>query len=186
MVKESLLEHVAGMRSRHRSQCLIPPEGLRSATRLGGGRGIQAVAVDERPHLPFQIGHAVRAEFLPGSCFTGNNRWCVMVWTEVVPDTRITLPHRRGAIALAEVMPRTRFDGFLLRRVLRCLDFSLRGRGSVRLGGCLSLVWTRAGYGCSPQEPSENDGRPAVRNGFHIRTSSWMRFTKPMLLRVKI
>ena len=125
-------------------------------------------------------------KFLPGSCFTGTNRRRAIVRTEGVPGARMTLPRHGGAIALAEVMPRTRFDGFLLRRVLRCLDFCLRGRGSVRLGGCLSLVWTRAGYGCSPQEPSENNGRPAKRNGFHTRTSSWMRSEKPILLLVKI
>jgi hypothetical protein len=47
-------------------------------------------------------------------------------------------------IALAEVMPLTRFDGLLRRGVLRCLDFRLRGRGSARYGGGLSLVWTHA------------------------------------------
>ena len=173
------------MRSRHRSQFLVPPEGLRSATSLGGGRGIQAVAVDERPHLPFQIGQAVRTEVLPGSRFTGTNLRPAGVRTEVAPDARITLARHGGAIALAGVMPCSRFEG-LPRRVLRRLDFSLRGRGSVRLDGCWSLVWTRAGYGCSPQEPSENYGRPAKRNGFHTRTSSWMRFNKPMLLCVRI
>lgn len=50
MVKESLLDHVAGMRPRNRSQSLIPLEGLSLATRLGGVLGVPAVAVDE-PHI---------------------------------------------------------------------------------------------------------------------------------------
>ena len=41
MVKESLLEHVAGMCSRDRSQFLVPPEGLRSAASFSRGRGIR-------------------------------------------------------------------------------------------------------------------------------------------------
>ena len=170
MVKESLLEHVAGMRSRHRSQVLVPPEGLRSATSLGGGLGSQTLVVDERPHLPFQISHAVRAEVLPGSRFTGTNLRRAIVRTEGMPDARLTLPRHGGVIALPEVMPRGRFGELLPRRVLRCLAFSLRGRGSVRRSESLSLAWTRAGYSCSPQDASENNGL-AVRNGFQQASS---------------
>ena len=158
MVKESLPEHVPGMRSRHRSQVFVPPEGLRSATSLGGGLGSQTLVVDERPHLPFQISHAVRAEVLPGSRFTGTNLRRAMVRTEGMPNARLTLPRHGGVIALAEVMPRGRFGELLLGRALRCLDLTLRGRGSVRLGGCLSLFWSRAGYSRSPQEASEKNG----------------------------
>ena len=50
MAKVLLLDHVAGMRSRDRSQFLIPLEGLSLATRLGGVLGVPAVAVDE-PHI---------------------------------------------------------------------------------------------------------------------------------------
>jgi len=114
--------------------------------------------VDERPHLPFQIGHAVRAEVWLGSRFTGTNLRRAMARTEGMPDARLTLPRHGGVIALAEVMPRGRLGELLLGRVLRCLDFSLRGRGSVRLGGCLSLVRTRAGYSRSPQEASQKNG----------------------------
>jgi hypothetical protein len=93
--------------NRDRSQFLVPPEGLRSAPSLGRGLGIQAVAVDERPHLPFQIGHAVRTEVLPGSSFTGTNLRPALVRAEVAPDARMTFSCLGGAIALAGGMPRT-------------------------------------------------------------------------------
>ena len=160
MVKVSLLEHVAGMRSRDRSQVLVPPERLRSSPRLGGDLGIQTVLVDERPHLPFQICPAVHAEVLPWSCVIADQLRRAGVRTEMVPHSRLTFapPRRRF---------RSRRSGATHRiwraypsRVLRRLDFRLRGRGSVRLSESLSLDWTHGGYSCSPQEPGENNGRP--------------------------
>ena len=46
MVKVSLLDHIAGMRSRNPSQFLVPLEGLRPVTRLSGVFGIQTVTLD--------------------------------------------------------------------------------------------------------------------------------------------
>lgn len=55
MAEVAVPEHVSGMRPRHPGQFLVPPERSRPAARFPGVPGASAVAVDQCPHLLFEV-----------------------------------------------------------------------------------------------------------------------------------